>query len=85
MKLAKHQNRGHYKSCVPQLLPTPGLRLELKQQDAPLLAVVETSQVWEFQFGAATQSKVIGLFNHFSKALLSTYLLGAGALEAYER
>lgn len=27
----------------------------------------------------------IGLFIEFSKALLSTYLLGVGALEAYQR
>lgn len=43
------------------------------------------SQVWKFQFGAATQSQVIGLFIQLSKALLSTYLLGAGALKASQR
>lgn len=84
MKLAKHQNRGHYKSCSP-VAPDSGVEIRTKAVGCPLLAVVETSQVWEFQFGAATQSKVTGLFNHFSKALLSTYLLGVGALEAYER
>lgn len=38
----------------------------------------EMSQVWKFQFGAATQDKVVGLFIQFSKALLGSYLLRCG-------
>lgn len=56
MKLAKHQDRDHYEIWVPQLLLTLGLRSELKWGMPLSRCGTETSQVWKFQFGAATQS-----------------------------
>lgn len=82
MQLAKHQNRGNHKSWVPQLLPHSGADTRTERSNrsrmTPSRCWNETSQVWKFQFGAATQGEVIGLFIQFSKAFLSTYLLRGG-------
>lgn len=44
----------------------------------------EISHVQKFQFGAANQGKVVGLFIQIGKALLSTYS-GVGTTEVNQR